>query len=436
MATIIEHKKYCCIEVKNNHCKTWQYTLYDNGDLEVMWGRVGASLQKKIHPGGRHKLSGLISNKEGKGYKEVETIESGQVQTHSIAQNDLKHVATEQITHTSSEVKKLIEWLAEVNRHTILSHTNLTYNSASGLFSTPLGIVTPRSVRAARNFLATMQRYVVDGDFDNSRFIDALEEYLVLVPQKVGHARGWHRTFLTDVQAVRQQNDILDSLEASYRAVMSGQSSKDDAGADEPMEKVFDVKVDVLGDRDRITKELFDRYYKTRSTQHACYSFEPVKAYVVTIAGMHSTFEKQGKLLGNVTEMFHGTKCSSLLSVFKSGMIIMPSNSANITGRSYGDGIYGAPCHVKGSSTKALNYATTYWGGQDEGRYFVLVLDMAMGKIYIPKTDRWGDGGGPYPKPGYDSTWAKGGSSGVINDECIVYKTNQVDIKYLIEFRK
>lgn len=32
------------------------------------------------------------------------------------------------------------------------------------------------------------------------------------------------------------------------------------------------------------------------------------------------------------------------------------------------------------------------------------------------------------------SVWAKGGYSGVINDEMIVYNTNQASLKYLIEF--
>ena len=52
-----------------------------------------------------------------------------------------------------------------------------------------------------------------------------------------------------------------------------------------------------------------------------------------------------------------------------------------------------------------------------------------MGKEYIPS--------GPsqnFPKPGYDSTYAVGGKSGVANNEMIVYRTSQCNLKYLIEF--
>jgi len=35
---------------------------------------------------------------------------------------------------------------------------------------------------------------------------------------------------------------------------------------------------------------------------------------------------------------------------------------------------------------------------------------------------------------GFDSCWAKAGQSGVRNDEQIVYRTSQTNIRYLIEF--
>jgi poly [ADP-ribose] polymerase len=91
----------------------------------------------------------------------------------------------------------------------------------------------------------------------------------------------------------------------------------------------------------------------------------------------------------------------------------------------YSDGLY-----FSCVSTKALNYATDFWGGGGvTNRVFMFLADVAMGKPYIA-----GGGWGKYPKPGYNSTWAKGGQSGVINDEMIVYNTNQANLIYLVEF--
>jgi len=111
----------------------------------------------------------------------------------------------------------------------------------------------------------------------------------------------------------------------------------------------------------------------------------------------------------------------------KSGLIIPPTSSPHVTGRLYGDGLYFAP-----SSTKSLNYSYGYWDGKaKDNECYMFLADVAMGKVYTPK-----DRSRSYPVSGYDSTWAKGGISGVIHDECIVYKTNQANLKYLIKFKR
>jgi len=58
----------------------------------------------------------------------------------------------------------------------------------------------------------------------------------------------------------------------------------------------------------------------------------------------------------------------------------------------------------------------------------MFLVDVAMGKEYLPTYS--GNG----KKAGYDSCWAKPGQSGVYNDEQIVYRTSQANIRYLIEF--
>ena len=59
----------------------------------------------------------------------------------------------------------------------------------------------------------------------------------------------------------------------------------------------------------------------------------------------------------------------------------------------------------------------------------MFLVDVAMGNIHIPKT--WGRN---FPVSGSDSTFAKGGSSSVMNNEMIVYNANQANPVYLVEF--
>jgi len=177
----------------------------------------------------------------------------------------------------------------------------------------------------------------------------------------------------------------------------------------------------------RIIKWAKDKYHKTKNThQHRNTSGLDVKnVYKVVIKKMSNDFNKYGKKLDNIMQLWHGTRASNVLSILKQGLIIPPANSSHCTGRMYGSGAY-----FSSISTKALNYSTGYWGhGGNTSRYFMFLADVAMGKYNIAS-----GGWGKYPKSGYDSVWAKGGQSGVINDEMIVYRLDQVNLLHLVEF--
>src|SRR5262249_54679202 len=149
------------------------------------------------------------------------------------------------------------------------------------------------------------------------------------------------------------------------------------------------------------------------------------KVYAVEIATMRRAWEKAGKPVGNVAELWHGTKASNLLSILKGGLIIPPSNAPHCTGRMFGNGVY-----FSDQSTKSLNYAYGYWGGGPaDNNCFMFLVDVAMGKYFVPD--------GPstrLPMPGYDSTYAQASKSGVMNNEMIVYKTSQINPRFLVEF--
>jgi poly [ADP-ribose] polymerase len=117
----------------------------------------------------------------------------------------------------------------------------------------------------------------------------------------------------------------------------------------------------------------------------------------------------------------------NVLSILKNGLL-MPNAIATqvICGALFGAGLY-----FSDQSSKSLNYS--YGGVWDRGvretNCFMFLAEVALGNSYTPK--------GSYeslPKKGYDSTFAVGGKSGVLNNEFIVYRKSQANIKYLIEF--
>jgi poly [ADP-ribose] polymerase len=163
----------------------------------------------------------------------------------------------------------------------------------------------------------------------------------------------------------------------------------------------------------------------TRKNMHTCSNLRVGDIYSVKINGMEEKFNDTRKNIDNVLELWHGSKASNLLSIMKKGLIIPPANSSYCTGRMFGNGIY-----ASNTSTKAAGYSYGYWGGNSCKRFFVFLLDMAMGKAYKP-TSSYDN----FPAKGYDSTHALPGTCGVINDECIVYDVSQVNLKYLVELK-
>ena len=94
----------------------------------------------------------------------------------------------------------------------------------------------------------------------------------------------------------------------------------------------------------------------------------------------------------------------------------------------YGNALY------MGKSTKSINYTnikSSYWASGSDDRAFLFVTDCILGSQKIAT------GPGFYSKDNIKpnhSVWAQGGRSGVINDEFMLYETNQNNLKYLLEF--
>jgi len=441
--TMVERHKLVCATGDTNHNKYYTATLYDSGDVHIDFGRIGVTsftgvergagrsfMEKKL----KEKKKGKTNKETGQRepYTEIDAIDSDMganvSSTKNIKSSSLKTIARDQIKHSSPETAKLIDFLADVNRHQISDATGgkMTWNVDKGLFQTPLGIVSSASVSEARNLLIRIGDEVAKRDWGKRSFKSDVERFMTIIPQNVGMRWNFESVF-PDLQAVQKQNAILDALDASYVSATTQPTKTKKKDVVAP--RVFETKLDVVGNTkvvDRINK----KFRSTLNRNHYDASrMELVKAWDVEIADMSKSFKGHGSKLSNIMELWHGTQCSSVLSILKCGLIIPPASSSHCTGRLYGDGCYGSDI-----ASKALNYATSFWGQRDIGRYFMFLVDFAMGNTYIPSRSNYTSV--RYPVKGYDSTFAKAGQSGVMNNEMIVYKTNQVNIKYLLEFKR
>lgn len=412
MSQIIDEVRLIFSDATENKNKFWHGKLFDNGDVLVEWGRVGYNSQSKLHPNaGERKLESLKKSKLKKGYTEQRTIASN---LKNVAKNSLKQVAVNDIGGCT-EVKKLISWLADINIHKITSNTNIVYDSSEGTFNTPLGLVTIDGIHEAQSILNKISNLVESHSLDDN-FSNLVSEYLRIIPQNVGMKRGWENRFFGSHDLIAKQFDIIDSLEASLQKI----STK----TQENSERVFEVKLSIVTDRD-VIKNISDKYEKSRGFHRDVKNFKIKQIFQVYIPTMQEAFEKDGKNIGNIMSLFHGTKASNLLSILKVGLIIPPSNASHCTGRMFGPGIY-----FSDQSSKSLRYATNAWTyGGNTDRTFMFICDVAMGRYYVPSGPR-----NSLPPKGYDSYFAKAGISGVMNNEMIIPRVSQCNLVHLIEF--
>ena len=427
MSKLIDQAMYIKADVKNNNNKFWKIMLYDNNEVHVHNGRVGGK--------GQFQKPKCFANKEDaekfynkkikekqaprKGYTKAEVLLDDVSEVKVSGNTNLTDLAVKQIGG-DTETSKLIKMLSQKNIHNIVSSTTIKYDSSKGSFRTPLGIITQNGIDTARGLLDELVPYVQKEKYENEDFIDKFQQYMQLIPHKVKRKLDPEDIF-PDTDSFQKEGQILDALDASLSEVLTSKPKTTVKKTSDPT--IFNVDVHVL-DENKEWRRIRDYYHKTKKTMHTSHGLDVKKIYKVKIKHMYDAFEKKGKSIGNIMELWHGSRVENCLSILKSGLIIPKSSSGHVTGRMFGDGIYASDI-----STKALNYAQGYWSGKRDNNCFMFLVDFAMGNYYI--SNSYSES---LPKKGYDSTFAKEGKSGIINNEMIVYNLHQCNIKYLVEF--
>ena len=142
-------------------------------------------------------------------------------------------------------------------------------------------------------------------------------------------------------------------------------------------------------------------------------------------------FVMQNKI-SNKQLFWHGSRNENWWSIMNSGLVLRPN--AVITGKMFGEGIYFAPSAKK--SFGYTSYSGTYWARGNSNIAFMSLFDVAYGNPYNVYTH------GSYSYFNYEKLQqAQSGANclhahaGQIlyNDEVVIYKENQITIKYLVE---
>jgi len=315
------------------------------------------------------------------------------------------------------QVIRLIDQVVAENIHNITSMTALKFTSNG--FETPLGPVTKEHIDKARNPLDEMKSRLRKGKLDsNSQLVRQSNTlYYSLIPHQFGNKITQSDWILEEGQ-LASEYDLLDQLES---AIQMGSSLNQ--GAQQKL-NALGSDIELLTDRKEKSR-IAEYLRKTRASNHRnIWGYDIKNIFKIKIPKERKRFEANGKGIGNVKELFHGSRNCNILSILKNGLIIPPCNAAGVTGRMFGDGLYAAH-----NSTKALNYSIGFWSGTRNkfSNAFLFLVDFAMGKEYKVRSSLYNGA----PK-GYDSVHAVKGQS-LYNDEYIVYNLKQATLTHLIE---
>lgn len=431
------NNKFYCIELQRDP-STNRFRLFSNyGRLETSEVFEVREQDKNGTPltedRCRAEMKSLVTKKQRgkKVQRGTETIQESyslvDVVAPTVGSSNIRNASEVSVKKTSAplvktddrdpESRRVINLMVSENIHNITSNTTIKFTSRG--FETSLGPVTESHLDKAATALDVLRSQfsgtqVLDGKSKDVR--DANSAYFSLIPRKFGSVIRDSDLILTP-DMLAQELDLLNNLRT---AVQAGLSSSDDNGKDTR------VSIDLtLMDRHHSDfSRLSHKFESTKYHGHGCRNYKVKNIFTLNIPSVSNRYAPFEQSLGNIHELFHGTKTANLLSISLNGLIIPPTGAAHVTGRMFGNGVYGASC-----STKALNYAVGYWGGtrNSTNTAYVLIVNFAMGKEYVVTSSLYS--GAP---SGYNSVWAKAGHS-LVNDEFIIYSLGQANITHLLE---
>lgn len=389
----------------DNHNK--YYNLFPEGDkFRVEYGRVDVTKTTSYYP--MSKWESQIKSKIKKGYKDV---------------TDLKKDLVEEISSTNPEspyrdienvaIKVIVDKLQNLARETIRKN------------------YTVKASAVTQDMVDTAQK-IIDDLANNSSTVDEFNNNLLklftVIPRKMGNVKDYLANKSDDfARIITKEQDLLD--------VMRGQIyvKKDD----EPVlttEKKQQTILEELGLEIEEATVNDIALIKTLMKESVS-KFR--RAWRVTNLKTQKRFDNfvTDNNIKDTRLLFHGSRSENFWSIIKTGLVLRPTNAV-ITGKMFGYGVYYAP-----KCAKSIGYTSlsgSYWANGNNNTAYMALFDVAYGTPY----DVYNFDSKYYNldynklqqfKSGANCLHAHADRGMLRNDEIVVYKEEQMTIKYLIE---
>ena len=383
------------------------YNLFPEGDqFRVEYGRVDATKTTAYYP--MSKWNSQINSKLRKGYQDVTGLKKDLVEEISSANPESPYKEIE-----NAAVKAIVEKLQSMARETI--QRNYTVKASS---------VTQDMVDAAQKIIDALANSCTAVEEFNANLL----KLFTVIPRKMGNVRDYLANNPEDfAQIISKEQDLLD--------VMRGQIYvKPDNEPTEHVEKKQQTILEELGlEMEEATAD--DVALIKTLMNESVSKFR--KAWRVTNLKTQERFDKfvAENEIKDTRLLFHGSRSENFWSIIKTGLVLRPTNAV-ITGKMFGYGCYYAPRCAKSIGYTSLS--GSYWAHGGNNTAYMALFDVAYGtpydvydfnsKYYDLNYDKL-----QQFKPGANCLHAHADKGMLRNDEIVVYKEDQMTIKYLIE---
>lgn len=397
----MEPKYLVKIEIGENNNKF--YRMIPNGSsFEVQYGRIGNTYQTDSYP--IERWDSQLKSKLKKGYID---------QTHLVSELSVKVISKEYSEIKNAFIAKIVERLQTMAKIAVAENYTISSNS-----------VTKKMVEEAQSILNILS---MQKDIDN--FNRNLLELFRTIPRKMKKVSENLAVTKNDFsEIVQREQDLLDVMKSQ---VVQNKVLENDVESNDTKQTILEalgLEIHEITDAEkREIKQLLG------SSAHKFY-----QAWKVVNKKTQKVFDEfvMKENIKNRKLLWHGSRSENFWSIVNTGLLLRPN--AVITGKMFGNGVY-----FSNDADKSLGYTSlggSRWANGNQQSGFMALYDVAYGKAYDVYSFDDAYGGFDYSKlqqrcAGANCLHAHGGTGMLRKDEIVVYKEEQLTIKYLVEFK-
>lgn len=383
------------------------YNCFPEGDqFRVEYGRVDATKTTTYYP--ISKWESQIKSKLKKGYQDVTDLKKDLVEEISATNPESTYKEIE-----NAAIRAIVEKLQSLARDTI--RKNYTVKASA---------VTQDMVDAAQKVIDEL----ANNNSTLNEFNDTLLKLFIIIPRKMGNVRDYLANTTEDfAKIISTEQDLLDVMRGQIYVKPDAVESTNEPKKEQTILEELGLEFEeVTNDDIALIKALMNE---------SAGKFR--KAWRVKNLKTQKRFDKfvEDNNIKDTRLLFHGSRSENFWSIIKTGMVLRPTNAV-ITGKMFGYGCYYSP-----KCAKSIGYTSlsgSYWAHGGNNTAYMALFDVAYGtpydvynfdsKYYNLDYDKL-----QQFKKGANCLHAHADRGMLRNDEIVVYKEDQMTIKYLIE---